>query len=131
MSTDKPLAIPFGKYRDQPLGMVPRGYLLWLLDGDNLSGSLRVAVVDELRRRGVQIAVPTAPRQPKKCKAHPASGTAVRWWRDRLGRRHVRAFCRECGKAVDFLPAVEPYSTAADAAEAEGRQLALAMEARA
>src|SRR5688500_1934284 len=42
------VALPFGKYRDVPLGQVPLSYLQWAAGNLKLSSGLRAAVGDEL-----------------------------------------------------------------------------------
>ncbi len=50
---DRPLVMPFGKYKDMPMADVPAEYLEWLLSQENLKPSLARYFQKELDRRGV------------------------------------------------------------------------------
>jgi hypothetical protein len=94
-------ALPFGKYRNQPLVEVPTDYLDWFLRSCKLSGGLRNAVTDELRRRGNEPPPPPAIEIPS-CRCG-AETVFIRWQIDSLGRRHARAECG-CRRFLMFLP---------------------------
>ena len=44
--------LPFGKHAGQPVGDVPSGYLIWLVESsDHLAHTLRRTILEELRGR--------------------------------------------------------------------------------
>jgi uncharacterized protein (DUF3820 family) len=109
--------MPFGKHRGQPLRDIPTSYLRWLVGGVKLSSGLRLAVAEELQRRGVEVGLP--PSQPfpvRACDRCPAAGVAFGWAEDSLGRKRVRASCTVCDCLLAIPPSRPPYSTLADIA---------------
>jgi hypothetical protein len=109
-------AMPFGKHKGQPLSDVPGDYLVWLLRECKLSSGLRVAVADELTRRGQRpppVEVPPPPRCPD-CKS--ASEPRYTWQQRRDGGRCIRGECAACQRFLAFVPLVEPYTGMADRA---------------
>jgi hypothetical protein len=109
------ITLPFGKYKDKPLALVPATYLAWVLRRVKLSSGLRAAVVAELDRNCFPAPPPPPPRPLRSCPLHPGTRPVCLWAEDTLGRRLIRAECPECGRWVDTPPCVPPYSTEADA----------------
>jgi hypothetical protein len=93
----------FGMHRGKPLADVPADYLQWTLRNVKLSSGVRGAVVEELRRRGVEVPVAPQPREPS-CPGCPAgTGITCAWFLDTLNRRHLKAWCRGCNRALGFV----------------------------
>jgi hypothetical protein len=115
MTTD--IALPFGRYANQPLADVPSSYLSWLLAEAKLSTGLRAAVAAELGRRQLQ---PQPARQvapePSCATCGPSAGLSYRWGEDSLGRRYIRRSCARCDRYLGAAPQVEPFVTRANAA---------------
>jgi hypothetical protein len=109
------MTLPFGKHKDKVLPDVPTDYLRWLLGAAKLSSGLRTAVVAELLRRGFDVPQPPPARPLRVCPHHPRAGVSCHWCEDSLGRRHIRAQCKQCGRKTDGPPLVEPYVSMADA----------------
>jgi uncharacterized protein (DUF3820 family) len=110
-----PLTLPFGRHKGQPLADVPSGYLRWCLDTCKLSSGLRLALVEELQARGVEVAMPPpSPLTVRGCHRCPTAGVALRWQQDRLGRRHIRAGCSTCDGFIVFVPSRPPFAALAD-----------------
>jgi uncharacterized protein (DUF3820 family) len=107
--------MPFGRYKNKPLADVPGDYLRWALGTCKLSSGLQAAVAEELQRRGLD-APPAPPARPVHlCREHPGAGVSCHWCEDSVGRRHIRAQCKQCGRKTDGPPLVEPYVSMANA----------------
>jgi hypothetical protein len=91
------------------------GYLQWLLT-IKLSSGLRLAVADELRRRGRQAPEPAPPAPQLPCPQCGGREFRHRRLEDALGRRHIRRACARCGQKCGFAPHGEPYLSEAEAA---------------
>src|SRR5581483_4224317 len=112
----EPPTMPFGVHRGKPLPDVPEAYLLWAVRECRLSAPLRLAVGNELRRRGRE-APPAPPRRIPACRAcGPAAKVTYLWSEDRAGRKYIRSECRACGRWLGAAPLTEPFTTLADAA---------------
>jgi uncharacterized protein (DUF3820 family) len=108
--------LPVGKWRGRPLVEIDTSYLTWVFREWQLSSGLRIAVADELRRRG--LAVPEQPVPPPPRCPDCAGGGKPRygWQEDSAGRRRIRVECGACQKWLGFAPEVEPYISMADEA---------------
>jgi hypothetical protein len=101
------ISLPFGKHKGVPLTLVPTGYLSWALSATKLSGGLRLAVGNELRRRNVDVPAP-AVRIPV-CERCDNILHECRWQENAAGQRVIRAECRSCHGFLAFVPTIEPY----------------------
>jgi hypothetical protein len=107
--------LPFGRHRGQNLSTVPSSYLAWALRECKLSSGLRTAVAGELESRGAPVPEPP-PREEPRCGRHPGAGYACLWGEDTLGRRYIRAECRQCHNSLGIMPQREPFVSQANAA---------------
>jgi hypothetical protein len=130
MNTPPTIIMPFGKHAGQPLAEVPDSYLLWCLRSCKLSGGLRLAIGNELRRRNVDVPAPLPVRIPAcdRCGSTPARtinhGLSqprqladfyfFRWQENAAGQRVIRAECRHCSRFLIFVPTIEPFESLAD-----------------
>jgi hypothetical protein len=106
--------MPIGQYRGEPVKAVPTRYLAWLVT--QARGGLRRALAAELRRRGVEIPTPEPAPEPV-CGGCGGARMNYRWYRDTVGRQHVKRFCAGCGRSLGFAP-TDVYAAQANAAEA-------------
>jgi uncharacterized protein (DUF3820 family) len=109
------MKMPFGKHKDKVLSEVPGSYLEWLTRTCKLSSGMKLAVVEELTRRGISTP-PAAPVRPvRRCHEHPNAVPVCYWMQDRLGRKMIRGQCPVCHRRTDHPPIMPPYSDQADA----------------
>jgi hypothetical protein len=120
MSTATPtqpaVTLPFGKHAGQPLPDVPSSYLDWMLRSCKLSSGLRATIAGELSRRGIEAPAPPPPPPIPKCHRCGAAGYLCNWQEDSLGRKRIRASCRQCGLFLTFPPSIPPFTAQADEA---------------
>jgi hypothetical protein len=98
------MTIPFGKHKNQPLVLVPTGYLDWIIRACKLPSGLRGAIADELTRRGMTPPPPPARPVPECPSCDPLTGYRAVHERDSLDRPRIRAVCAGCGRYLAFLP---------------------------
>jgi hypothetical protein len=107
--------LPVGKWKGRPLGEVDTSYLAYVLRDWKLSTGLRIAVADELRRRGLVVPEQPLPPPPRCPDCKSAGEPHYCWQEDSAGRRRIRAECAACQKWLGFVPLVEPFTSLADA----------------
>lgn len=95
--------LSFGRHKGEPLTTVPTSYLDWCLRTVKLSTGLRLAVADELRRRGVQTpALPLPP--PRACHRCGSADVRIVWHQHSDGRRQTHGTCQRCGGNCGAVP---------------------------
>jgi uncharacterized protein (DUF3820 family) len=124
MATQHPaITMPFGAHKHRPLTELPESYLVWALrECRQLSSGLRVALANELTRRGFTpppIKPPAPP--PKECRNRHCRSPklAYRWFQDRIGRPQIKWSCAVCGRSMGFMPLLEPFVTWANSQSSE------------
>jgi hypothetical protein len=105
--------LPVGKWKGHPLGDIDTSYLAWVLREWKLSSGLRIAVADELRRRGLAVPEQPLPSPPRCPNCTDSNAPRYGWQEDSTGRRRIRVECGACQKWLGFAPEVEPYLTLA------------------
>src|SRR5262245_53383566 len=107
-------SLPVGKWRNRPLSDVDTSYLSWVYRDWKLSSGLRIAVADELQRRGLNVSRPPPPSPPRCPDCLSPGEPRFTWAEDTAGRKRIRAECGACGRFIQFAPEIEPYSSMAD-----------------
>jgi hypothetical protein len=123
------LALQFGRHRGVPLAEVPLAYLEWVLrevkSATRIPGTLRIAITDEVRRRGgapPPVPADAAVNDPwtRPCRECGAVNFRYEWLEARDGTRRIRAWCNECGRHGKFPPHREPFISLANLASERG-----------
>jgi uncharacterized protein (DUF3820 family) len=106
--------LPFGRHKNKALAEVPSDYLRWAIHECKLSSGLRLAVAEELTRRGIEVPPPPPPPTIPKCHRCGDAGYSCRWQADAAGRKQIRASCHCCGGFLTFPPCIPPFTTEAN-----------------
>ena len=101
-----PCVLPFGKYRGEPLRLIPTAYLSWVLKECKLGSGVRTAIRAELLTRPDRPSdLPPEQEAPDLvCRTCGGVEVDVSWQGQAGGGRLIRANCAYCGRYVAFLP---------------------------